>query len=106
MLWLGQRDPTLHKPSELPPFFTNNESCLYNLGQDRLTRVATDLAIAGQAKVFCSKCAAELPPGQVTRREECVNDGNFGCVRLYCDRNHLLISRSWYTAPIRLRKGS
>ena len=103
MLWLSQRDPGLDKPSDLPPLLTDNDFCLYNLGLDNLKLVVTDLAIAGQAKVFCSKCATDLLPGQVTRREECVNDGNFGCDRLYCPKNHLLVSRSWYCAPIRRR---
>jgi len=106
MLWLSQHDPTLNKPSELPPLFTTNESCVYNLGMDNLKLVTSDLVTAAKAKVFCSKCAADVAPDQVTRREEYVNDGNFGCDRLYCPQNHLLVSRSWYTAPVRRRRAS
>ena len=104
MLWLRQRDLTLDRPSELPPIFTTNESGVYNLG-DNLKLVTIDLATAGQAKVFCSKCRTDILSGQITRREEYVNDGNRGCDRLFCPQNHLLVSRSWYTAPIRIRHG-
>jgi hypothetical protein len=98
MLWLGQRGTTPDKPSELPPILTDND-CLYNLDLDALKLVATDLAMPGKAKVFCSKCGADLHPSQVARREEFVKD--FFCDRLYCHRDHLLVSRASYTAPIR-----
>lgn len=106
MLWLSRCDSTLKEPSELPPLLTKNKWYMHNLSTTSLNLVATDLVTTGKAKVFCSRCAAHVPPDQVVRKWDYVDNGNFQCDRLYCTQNHILLSTAHYTAPIRRRQAS